>query len=260
MRLHPHSSYVFHFVVVFLVAFLFLFFFVSQTLIYASPRLPSVTWGCIAPILLVHIAALATLGTLIMGKHAHFRKLGRAMSLGNVEYEQLISFINFFFLKHLRGLNSEFKYLRIYPKAPSCNTPEETTIMDKLFGTIQRFIFQLTFYHIFYVLLQPSPPRNLLLLGGNQVKTVCRTESGPCYAQQWLEGLGGRGGTWSPTNVYWNEIKASFRKGFVHDCSMYFELDQPTNLFSVLPSSSWSFIPVAEITFLLNSVTSQENN
>ena len=32
------------------------------------------------------------------------------------------------------------------------------------------------------VLLQPPPPHSMLL-GGNEVKTVCITESGPVYAQ-----------------------------------------------------------------------------
>ena len=57
------------------------------------------------------------------------------------------------------------------------------TIMDKFFGTIQRFIIQLTFYLIFCVLLQPPSPHSMLL-GGNKVKTVCRTEREPVYAQR----------------------------------------------------------------------------
>ena len=32
--------------------------------------------------------------------------------------------------------------------------------MDKFIGTVQRFIFQITFYHIFWVLLQPPPPHS----------------------------------------------------------------------------------------------------
>ena len=54
--------------------------------------------------------------------------------------------------------------------------------MDKYNGTVQYFIFELTFYYIFLVLLQPLPPPNSMLLGGNEVKIVCRAESGPVYA------------------------------------------------------------------------------
>ena len=64
----------------------------------------------------------------------------------------------------------------------SCNY-----IQDKFITTIQRFIFQSTFYDIFWVLLQP-----ILITGDG-------------------------GGTGSPTNVYWTEI--SVLKKFVHDCN-----------------------------------------
>ena len=56
------------------------------------------------------------------------------------------------------------------------------TIMDKFIGTIQRYMFQLTLSHTFWVLLQPAPPHSMLL-GRNKLKTACRTESGPVYAQ-----------------------------------------------------------------------------
>ena len=45
----------------------------------APLRLPFVTWMRNATILLAHTAVLATLGTLVTGKHALVRKLGRAM-------------------------------------------------------------------------------------------------------------------------------------------------------------------------------------
>ena len=53
----------------------------------APLRLPRVTWTSNAPILLAHTAVLATLGTLVTGTDAQVRELGRAMSLGNIEYE-----------------------------------------------------------------------------------------------------------------------------------------------------------------------------
>ena len=56
------------------------------------------------------------------------------------------------------------------------------TIMDKFIGTIQRFMFQLSLFHTFWILLQPPPPHSMLF-GGNKLKTVCKTESGPVYAQ-----------------------------------------------------------------------------
>jgi len=57
---------------------------------------------------------------------------------------------------------------------------------------ILRFIFQLAFYYIFWGLLQPSPlPSHSMLLGENEVKSVCSTESGPVYAQHLI--FGGRG-------------------------------------------------------------------
>ena len=64
--------------------------------------------------------------------------------------------------------------------------------MDKFIGTVRHFIFQLTFYHIFWVLLQPPPPQ-LMLLGGNEVKILCRPESGPVHARHCVAGGGGRG-------------------------------------------------------------------
>ena len=57
-----------------------------------------------------------------------------------------------------------------------------STIIDKFIGTVQRFMFQITVYHIFWVLLEPPPPHSMLL-GGNKGKIGCRTESGPVYAQ-----------------------------------------------------------------------------
>ena len=54
--------------------------------------------------------------------------------------------------------------------------------MDKFIGTVQRFIFQITFYHNFWVLLQPPSPIQCLL-GGNKGEIVCRAETGPVYAQ-----------------------------------------------------------------------------
>ena len=51
-------------------------------------------------------------------------------------------------------------------------------------------------------------PLQTMLLEGNEVKLVCRTESGPVYAQHWLGGEGGRSASvtqWSPKNVCWNE-------------------------------------------------------
>ena len=54
------------------------------------------------------------------------------------------------------------------------------TIMDKFIGTIQRFMFQLTLSHTFWVLLQPPLPHSMLF-GENKLKTVRRTESGPVY-------------------------------------------------------------------------------
>ena len=58
----------------------------------------------------------------------------------------------------------------------------EPTIMDKFIGTIQRFMFQPSLSHTFWVLLQ-SPPPHSMLFGGNKLKAVCKTESGPVYAQ-----------------------------------------------------------------------------
>ena len=53
----------------------------------APLRLPRVTWTRSAPIPLAHTAVLATLGTLVTGTDAQVRKVGRKMSLGNIEYE-----------------------------------------------------------------------------------------------------------------------------------------------------------------------------
>ena len=53
----------------------------------APLRLLRVTRTRNAAILLAHTAVLATLGTLVTGTDAQVRKLGRAMSLGNREYE-----------------------------------------------------------------------------------------------------------------------------------------------------------------------------
>ena len=50
---------------------------------YAPLYLPPVTFTRNAPILLAHTAVLATLGTLVTGKHAQVRKLDRIMLLGN---------------------------------------------------------------------------------------------------------------------------------------------------------------------------------
>ena len=58
----------------------------------------------------------------------------------------------------------------------------EPTIMDKFIGTVQHFIFQITFSHIFWILLHPPTPHSMLL-GGNKRKIVCRAGSGPVYAQ-----------------------------------------------------------------------------
>ena len=41
--------------------------------------------------------------------------------------------------------------------------------------------FQLSLSHTFWVLLQPPPPHSMLF-GGNKLKAVCKTESGPAYA------------------------------------------------------------------------------
>ena len=56
------------------------------------------------------------------------------------------------------------------------------TIMDKFIGTIQHFMFQLSLSHTFWFFLQPPSPHSMLF-GGNKLKAVCKTESGPVYAQ-----------------------------------------------------------------------------
>ena len=58
----------------------------------AQLRLPCVTEARSVPILLVHSAVFATMGTLIMANDAQVRKLGRTMPLDNIEYELFIFF------------------------------------------------------------------------------------------------------------------------------------------------------------------------
>ena len=57
----------------------------------AALRLPHATLTRGATILLAHTAVLAILGTLVTEKHAQVRNLARAMPLGNVGYDPLIS-------------------------------------------------------------------------------------------------------------------------------------------------------------------------
>lgn len=56
-----------------------------------------------------------------------------------------------------------------------------------------------------------------MLFGENQVKAVCRTESGPEVDQfmpdiDWRAGGGGEGRHLKSENMYWTEIKASVPK------------------------------------------------
>ena len=54
--------------------------FLLQILMSAPLPLPPVTFTRNAPILLAHTAVLATLGTLVTGKHAQVRKTGRRIT------------------------------------------------------------------------------------------------------------------------------------------------------------------------------------
>ena len=92
-----------------------------------------------------------------------------------------------------------------------------STIVNKYIGTVQHFIFQLTFYYNNYILgsiATPPPPLNVSSgkWSENSVQGWKSTSLCPTLIR------GEEGGIWSPKNVHWTEINASVPKKFVHDC------------------------------------------
>lgn len=76
----------------------------------------------------------------------------------------------------------------------TCKKPRSpgTTIIDKFIGTVQSFMFQITIYHILWVLLQPPPPHSMLL-GGDKGKIGCQLKVDLFMPKiEWGEEGGGR--------------------------------------------------------------------